>query len=109
MHYVSDFVLVYEDDMETIELKNEGKIGKKDKDKMTIKDKHEIWRQKFLANLKKAGLEMEEVKKKLLLGPEILCIPFSLSLSLFLSLSHSISLFILHISSIYFASMIPIL
>ena len=54
-------MLVYEDDMETIELKKEGKIGKKEKSQMTQKDRHEVWRQKFLANLVKAGLEMEEV------------------------------------------------
>ena len=60
-----DFVLVYEEDMETLELKKQGKIGKKDKkDQMTTKDKHEVWRQKFLANLHMAGLEMEEVSEK---------------------------------------------
>ena len=48
--------------METLEQKKEGKIGKKaDKSKMSVKDKHEMWRQKFLANLRKAGVEMEEV------------------------------------------------
>lgn len=56
-----DFVLVYEDDMETLELKKQGKIGKKEKALMTTKDKQEVWRTKFLKNLQKTGLEMEEV------------------------------------------------
>ena len=58
---ISDYVLVHEDDFDTLEERKQGKIGKKEKDKMTVKDKHEMWRQKFTANLAKAGLEMEEV------------------------------------------------
>lgn len=58
----SDFVLVYEDDKETLALRREGKIGKKDnKEMMSQRDKHEVWRQKYLANLLRAGLDMEEV------------------------------------------------
>ena len=53
---------MYEDDFETVEKKKEGQIGKKaDRTKMTTKDRHEMWRNKFMNNLSKVGLEMEEV------------------------------------------------
>ncbi len=54
-------MVVHEEDMQTLEERQEGKIGKKDKAKMTVKDKHHMWRVKFLMSLKKAGLETEEV------------------------------------------------
>ena len=57
-----DYVLVHEDDFDTLEEKKQGKIGKKEKDKMTTKDKHEMWRLKFVKNLEKSGLEMEEAR-----------------------------------------------
>ncbi|KAK2151236.1 hypothetical protein LSH36_371g01017 [Paralvinella palmiformis] len=58
-----DFVLVYGEDMETIEMKKQGKLVPKPEngiDKVSSKEKHEFWREKFLTSLKKAGLEMEE-------------------------------------------------
>ena len=60
----ADFVLVYDEDMETIEMKKKGTLGPKPlsgKAKITAREKNEMWRQKFLTNLRKAGLEMEEV------------------------------------------------
>jgi len=57
-------VLVYGEDMETIEMKKQGKLVPKPEngiDKVSSKEKHEFWREKFLTSLKKAGLEMEEV------------------------------------------------
>ena len=65
-----DFVLVYEEDMEALEKRKNDRPGppeKKDKSKMTSKDKAEMWRNKFTNNLRKAGLEMEEVKYLILL------------------------------------------
>jgi len=58
----SDFVLVYEEEIQTVEEKKAGKIGKKkDKSEMTEKDYHDMWRQKFMSNLIKIGVQFEEV------------------------------------------------
>ena len=63
---VADFVLVYEEEMTTSEQKKEENVSKKsDKAKMSVKDKYKMWRQKFMFNLRKAGLEVEEVKNSL--------------------------------------------
>ncbi len=64
--FFSDFILVYEEDTEVVSQKSmegpkKGPVKKPDKKTMSQKDKQEMWRQKFLNNLKKAGLEMEEV------------------------------------------------
>ena len=67
--FVADFVLTYEEDMELVERKSLSDGRKKpkkiDKKSMTQQQKVEAWRQKFLNNLRKAGLEMEEVTSRL--------------------------------------------
>jgi len=52
-----DFVLAYEEAMDNLEKKKEGSISKKERERI---DRHEMWRQKFMSSLKKAGVEMEE-------------------------------------------------
>ncbi|XP_023932129.1 anoctamin-7 isoform X5 [Lingula anatina] len=54
-----DFVLVYEDKVEKPEKKKTADPADK-KRKLSEDERKEIWRQKFLKNLKKAGLDMEE-------------------------------------------------
>lgn len=55
-----DYVLVYEEDIQSIEERKAGKTAKKDKGKLTDKDRHEFWREKFMDNLLKAGVQTEE-------------------------------------------------
>jgi hypothetical protein len=59
-----DYVLVYEEDLETIELKKQGTLGAEaapTSDTTSAREKREMWRQKFFSNLRKEGIEMEEV------------------------------------------------
>lgn len=66
-----DFILVYEEKTETIQKRQqqkekEAKEGKKKKltrkerEKLSTDVKHDMWREKYLANLRKAGLQLEE-------------------------------------------------
>ena len=55
-------MLVHEADTEALDARPEVRAGRKDRKDMTQQDKHAAWRQKFLANLLRAGLEIEEVR-----------------------------------------------
>jgi len=63
---LSDYVLVYEEDIQSIEERKAGKTAKKEKGKLTEKERHELWREKFIENLLKAGVQTEEVGPKVL-------------------------------------------
>lgn len=54
--FPQDFVLVYEENLEGKKTKHEDEKGKQ-------------WRSKFLKNLKKSGLEMEEVSNQIPFEP----------------------------------------
>ncbi len=62
---LSDFVLVYEEDTDTVEkraMSSDPKPKHVDKSALSQQQKADMWRNKFLNNLKKAGLETEEVR-----------------------------------------------
>ena len=61
---VADYMLVYEeekDQMENLQAPDRPK-SKSSKSKAATRSRHEVWRQKFMNNLKKIGLDMEEVR-----------------------------------------------
>ncbi len=71
---LADFVLVYEEDTEAVARKSQqqqrgdggspsGSVGSPGRRKEQ-QQRHEAWRNKFLNNLMKAGLEMEEVRER---------------------------------------------
>ena len=67
----ADFVLVYEEKTEYVQKRQEEKareakegkrkLTKKEREKLSTEVKNELWREKYLENLKSAGLQMEEV------------------------------------------------
>ena len=44
------------------ESEKEKESAEKAKESKNTDEKHEVWRQKFMTNLKKAGIQMEEVR-----------------------------------------------
>ena len=55
-------MLVYEEDTGCLQyLQQSGAHSKSHKSKLALRSRYEVWRQKFMSNLKKVGLDMEEV------------------------------------------------
>ena len=60
--HVTDYMLVYEEDTGNLQqLQQPGAHSKSNKSKLALRSRYEVWRQKFMSNLKKVGLDMEEV------------------------------------------------